>query len=256
MPTMRTKRLLLSTAALLTLAALALGFYDLSAIRASGFSRHEQATLGLRAEQSDKGLKVAWNPQAPVLAAAKKGELLIEDGPHKTLLLLAPDQIRKGSLQYLPYTGTISMRLSAFDRNHRSSIESLQVIQSASSQIADPANADVAADLKSETPDVGATPEPREPASGTADRLKHSAFPAVPNTRYLADVPGTVVVHGVVMRGTPVDIRIPVDSHGRPLELGGTETATKPSGIVHHLSAVGKAPLKLWPFHHRRHVAE
>ncbi len=62
--------------------------------------------------------------------------------------------------------------------------------------------------------------------------------------------PGTFVVRGALLWDTPVDLRIPVDSYGRPVGAV-SETTAQNGGVLHHLARLGKKTARLWPFHNR-----
>ncbi|MDQ6759389.1 MAG: hypothetical protein M3Z32_05910 [Acidobacteriota bacterium] len=194
--------------------------------------------LGLRSERAGDQLRLSWNPKLAPLNTSPEAELLIEDGTHRTQLLLSPDQIFRGNVTYSPYTDNVVFRMKAFDRNHKSTDEILQVIQSRATPELETAASQTAA-------------IPLEQA-GVADRRSIAPARAVSSQRP-ATIPGTMVVRGTLVRETPIDVRIPVDSHGRPLHTTSSEETRKSGGLLHSVAKVGKAPGRLWPFRHHGH---
>lgn len=145
--------------------------------------------LGLRSEQIGDELRLSWNPKVPPFNLSPEADLLIEDGTHRTQLLLTDRDIMKGHILYSAYTDSVVFRMKAFDRDHHSTDESLHVIQSRSTFEPDGADSTPPAQVRS-------------PQS--------------------------------------IAIRTPVNPADR-----------KNGGILHSVAKVGKAPARLWPFHHR-----
>jgi hypothetical protein len=59
------------------------------------------AKLGLRVERDTVNFLIAWDPSAPEIGGAKAGTILISDGSSPpTIVAMAPDQLRKGTLTY------------------------------------------------------------------------------------------------------------------------------------------------------------
>jgi len=232
-----TKSRFVVVSGLLSLCSICLAVYVFTMIRsahASSQPSFQRQPMGLRARRAGNELRVAWDTQSPSLVSASEADLVIDDGPHKTQLSLSQNRIRTGSIRYSPYTGTVVFHLTALRRNHKNSVETLQVTESDG-----PAGSEVADDSSQPSP------EPVQTKSGTANRRIQAA--SAGNTA--RNIQGSMIVHGYVVRGTLVDVRIPVDSHGRPLESLAYPVHKK--GVMHYLSQVGKAPARLWPFHHR-----
>jgi hypothetical protein len=121
--------------------------------------------------------------------------------------------------------------MKAFDRNHRGTDEILQVIQSR--------NTDPPQSLENEAE-----------LAGAADRRSLTPEREIPRRPVYAAAPGTMVVRGTLARGTAVDVRIPVDAHGRPTETATVQAEHKNGGLLHTVARFGKAPTHFWPFHH------
>jgi len=223
--------------------AVGLALYVFSVIRsthASSSAGYQERSVGLHAERQGNELKLAWNAQSPALKTAPEANLGIEDGAHKTHLNLTRSQIRQGSVKYAPYTDDVIFHLKAFDGAHNSSEETLEVLQSRSPAVAAPEANDIREPVPVSTP----------PETGAADRAKDKMrAESAPES-----IPGTMIVRGVIVRDTPVDVRIPADSRGRPAQGVSPDPVPqthKRGGIFHQLAKIGKAPAHLWPFHHR-----
>ena len=70
-----------------------------------------ETRLGLRLERSGSDWRLSWNPNAPVIAKATKGHILITDGSVQRFLELDSSDLRGGTIIYTPLTNDIVMRL-------------------------------------------------------------------------------------------------------------------------------------------------
>lgn len=234
----RAKSQFLILSGILSVGALLLALYVFSIIRSAHASQPQlpQRSLGLRAERRGNALRVTWDPRSPALQGVPEANLSVDDGPLTSQFRLTQSQIREGGIHYTPQTDSVVFHLTARDQNDKSSVESLQVLQAKGPSAPPP----------DDVPEPAPTPIVAAPKTGTGTADRRIAAPST-----AANVPGTVVVHGYMERGTSVDVRIPVDSQGRPMEQIASDPPHKRGGILHHLSKLGKASARLWPFHHR-----
>jgi hypothetical protein len=86
----------------------------------------EGYSLGFRAVQSEANVGVHWDGQAPVVQAASKGQLEIEDGEIKKVVDLDTAQLRNGTLLYKNTSETVQLRLTVFPRSQVAVTESLE----------------------------------------------------------------------------------------------------------------------------------
>ncbi len=228
--TQSTKKTLWVVCGLLSFGLLGLALYQRSSHQGAPI-QSENRPLGLRSERIGDELRLSWNPKAPPLNNSPEADLVIEDGSHRTQLALPQDQILKGHVNYSPFTDSVIFRMKAFGRDHKSTDEILQVIQS-----------------RNTDPPQGVENEPD--LTGTADRRSVTPEREIPRRPVYA-APGTMVVRGTLERGTAVDVRIPVDAHGRPADTTTVQAEHKNGGLLHTVARFGKAPAHLWPFHHR-----
>jgi TonB family protein len=70
------------------------------------------APIGLQAHAALSNLVVTWDRGSPAVVSGVSGVLIIEDGPHKQFLQLSPEQVRTGSVSYLPETEQVNLRLA------------------------------------------------------------------------------------------------------------------------------------------------
>lgn len=111
-------------------------FYVLRAARAVPLP----ARLGISGMQSGSEIVFQWNPAAPDLSGAENADVVIEDGPHSTQLVLLPAQIAGGSIQYSPYSKDVFFRFVAHAGDGRAAQESIRVLGNAGGAIVPPAH--------------------------------------------------------------------------------------------------------------------
>lgn len=71
-----------------------------------------RAELALHAESHGNGLRLTWNRDAPILANATAGTLVIEDGDQpRQELPLTGDLLRTGTVLYQPTSNSVRFRL-------------------------------------------------------------------------------------------------------------------------------------------------
>ncbi len=73
-------------------------------------------SLGLKVETSAGQLVLSWNRVAPLVAAATRGTLTINDGDHKEDVDLDLTTLRSGSVVYSAISNDVSFRLEVFDQ--------------------------------------------------------------------------------------------------------------------------------------------
>lgn len=97
-------------------------------LRAEAFA---DTRLGLRLERSGNNWRLAWNPDAPVIAKASKGHILITDGSNHRFVELDSSDLRGGAIMYTPLTNDIIMRLEVDRVDSAESVaESVRVVSS------------------------------------------------------------------------------------------------------------------------------
>ncbi|MFN7993867.1 MAG: energy transducer TonB [Bryobacteraceae bacterium] len=70
--------------------------------------------IGLSVRSTGQGLKVVWNQQSPVLLGAKSGVLTIQDGDEPRQVMLTVDELRHGTLVYVPQSPSAQFRLEVY----------------------------------------------------------------------------------------------------------------------------------------------
>jgi hypothetical protein len=91
-------------------------------------SGHAEGHFGVSAERLKDDLVFRWNPADPLLRAAMNVDLFIEDGSHHTQLLLLPEQMAAGSIEYSPFTKNVSFRLVAHAADGHPTQESIRFV--------------------------------------------------------------------------------------------------------------------------------
>lgn len=76
--------------------------------------RLEPHALELKAQRSDDAVLLDWNPAAPGFNQASRAELVIDDGAHRTQLLLSAAQIASAGLSYVPFTSNVAFRMTVY----------------------------------------------------------------------------------------------------------------------------------------------
>jgi TonB family protein len=90
------------------------------------------ANLGLKTERTGSELVLSWNTSAPVLATAARGHLSVTDGGHIKEIDLAPSELRRGQVSYIPGTNDVIFRMEIFDdHQQRSATEWKRVLSGA-----------------------------------------------------------------------------------------------------------------------------
>jgi hypothetical protein len=69
------------------------------------------ADFSLELERAGSDYRVTWDPHSPVVLAAKRGTLLIKDGPFEKELQLDRDQLLTAGVVYAPATTDVTFRL-------------------------------------------------------------------------------------------------------------------------------------------------
>jgi TonB family protein len=159
------------------------------------FSKTEsfsETRLGLRLERSGNNWRLTWNPDAPVIAKAIKGHILITDGTVRRFLELESSDLRGGGIMYTPLTDDIVMRLEVDKIDSAETVsESVRVV--------------------SATPDLPAT---SLPSSGNASAPE-------------SEVPGSVLTPRTGHSEDQLKIAIPPSSGVSPREVKGSQSAVR-----------------------------
>ena len=74
----------------------------------------EPHALELKAQTSDDAVLLDWNPAAPGFNQASRAELIIDDGGHRTQLLLSSAQIASAGLSYVQFTSNVAFRMTVY----------------------------------------------------------------------------------------------------------------------------------------------
>lgn len=83
---------------------------------AAGPAQLAETSLGLKVENSAGQLLLSWNRNAPIVVAASRATLTINDGDHKEDVDLDLATLRTGSIVYSPISNDVMFRLEAFDQ--------------------------------------------------------------------------------------------------------------------------------------------
>lgn len=244
------KRWFLIFCCILTAGALALGMYDFTLFRSKRESTAaQQASFGLKAERVGNDLKLTWNPRVEPLKTASQANLQIDDGQYHKDLVLRANQIRGGGIIYSPLTDNIVFHLKAVDKNHRASSETLQIVQP-TGQVAESAWPPPELPVADGSKGLGQAPNNAAHRRTERQRTqaRHLSEPLEPSGS-AQDAAGSVIVRGTILRDTPVSVRIPVNSEGRPLREEPETTAR--TGLFHRISSLGKKTAHLWPFRNK-----
>jgi hypothetical protein len=111
--------------ALVVPAIVLLAYTDFKALH-SQVSANAAEPLGLRVDRGSAQLRLDWNPASTPLASASEAELIIDDGAHRSQLLLSPVQIQSGSLLYAPFTDEIVFRMQTYRHERKEASESIR----------------------------------------------------------------------------------------------------------------------------------
>jgi protein TonB len=201
-------------------------------------AQQDSSPLSLRVERTPGGMLLTWNRDLPAIQSATKVVLSISDGDRHENIQLDPNQVRTGSILYPPITGDVSFQMEVTDpRQSKTTSESLRVLDSRPSPLADPSAA--LAGGKQTTPAVkpATPPTAAETASGAEEvktpeetPVSHPTIPLKPfNTESLAQ------------RLRPVS---PTDLPDAPaiVRAGGGATSASLPGIVPTQPAVPAPP--------------
>jgi TonB family protein len=96
---------------------------------------HAAATLGLTTERNGPELVLRWNPAAPALATAARGRLSVTDGSNIRDIDLAPSELRRGQVSYMPGTNDVTFRMEIFDDQQKRSATEWKRVLSASAPL-------------------------------------------------------------------------------------------------------------------------
>lgn len=86
--------------------------------------------FGVSAEHLGDDVIFRWDPADRLLRGAVSVDLFIEDGPHRTQLLLSPEEMSAGYVKYSPFTKNVSFRLVAHAADGRPTQESIRILGS------------------------------------------------------------------------------------------------------------------------------
>jgi TonB family protein len=135
------------------------------------------AAVRFDARLSGDELLLSWDPNAPEVAGAERGALLVNDGSHPVSISLPPEQLRSGSLPYSPSSANVLFRLRLYGKGKSFATDSLRVI-----------TRDNTVDSKhpdSPATETKAAPPPAGPAAGSPV-VRREVQPANP-----PDIPAT-----------------------------------------------------------------
>lgn len=88
-------------------------YVDFTAYQRAVFTMQPHS-LELKAQRSDDAIVLDWNPAAPGFDKASRAELMIDDGAHRTQLLLSSAQIASAGLSYVPFTSNVAFRMNVY----------------------------------------------------------------------------------------------------------------------------------------------
>jgi len=121
--------------ATLVLLLLAAGFYQLRGWRSADTPNVKtesstDANVGLKLDQAGADWRLSWNPDAPAVLRAAKGQLLITDGGIQKTIDLDASDLRGGSVVYSPLSKDVVFRLqlSADDSSVPTLSETVRVV--------------------------------------------------------------------------------------------------------------------------------
>lgn len=137
-------------------------------------------TLGLRVERALLGIVVAWNPEAPEIATAKDGDLLIWDGSSPPAFVrLTTAQLRAGRTFLTSFSDRVEIRLDVIGAAGRARTESIVSV----SHVPDlglPAPPATTSPLAAKTPKAKEGSSPKQPVERA--KAAPSVLPPAPET--------------------------------------------------------------------------
>jgi TonB family protein len=131
-------------------------------------ARQDLSPLSLRVERTAGGLLLTWNRAAQVIDEAKHATLSISDGDRHENYDMDIEQLRKGSIVYMPYTQDVSFRMEVMGSDQSKTASELVRVLRTSPMPEQPSR-----DPSSQN----ASGSPIDPASG-ADSMKPEGRPA------------------------------------------------------------------------------
>ncbi len=130
-------------------------------------------SLGLQVERYRRGdLRLSWNHDAPVIANATSGTLMVQDGVTPRIIPLDASLVRGGSLLYSPVSDQVQMRLTVESPGQTATEMVLVVIPSGGNPTVDPLS------VRNAAPTLTQGLEPQ--ASGEAPARPRPVKPFVP----------------------------------------------------------------------------
>ncbi|HMC60536.1 MAG TPA: hypothetical protein VKJ01_15205, partial [Candidatus Solibacter sp.] len=184
---------------------------------------------------SPRELVLSWDAAAPAVAQATRGVLAVTDGPKPVEIQLSPEQVRRGSFSYSPFSDSPSQvdvlfQLRLYDEENQVAADSLRVIGL-------PSPAPVVAAISAEPAPAPANPPPAGLATGPAvspPAARHEVQPVIP--------PG---IQRRIRARTVVPVVVQVDESGHV-----TRAASKVNGhgLVRYLAGEAVKAARLWSF--------
>jgi TonB family protein len=129
------------------------------------------AAVHFDARLSGDEVLLSWDPNAPEVAGAERGALLVNDGSHPVSISLPREQLRSGSLPYSASSANILFRLRLYGKGKSFATDSLRVITR--DNTGDSRRPDIPAT------ETKATPPPAGPAASSPG-VRREVQPAIP----------------------------------------------------------------------------
>lgn len=215
----------------LTLATVLLAYWMLHAAGNHSKAAVARHSFGMSVSGTGQDLKLSWNPRAPEVQTAVKGHLIIRDGDQLTVRTLGPRELSAGSSRYTSTGSSVIFELKLLQPDQAAMVETLRYENSNASSPPD-----------TELPEAGTqTADAGNPTR--AHRFSPRYETQFADRQRESRLPGTVIVHGVVARDTPIDVRVSRES----LEYAQQRDRGK-TGFLHHIKSWSKKPAMLWPF--------
>jgi len=132
-------------------------------------ARQDISPLSLRVERTAGGLLLTWNRAALVIDEARHATLSISDGDRHENYDMDIEQLRKGSIVYMPYTQDVSFRMEVMGSDQSKTASELVRVLRTSPMPEQPS--------RDPSSSQNASGSPIDPASG-ADSMKPEGRPA------------------------------------------------------------------------------
>ena len=110
------------------LAAAALWYFPVRISQGAPTVALLRADLSLRLQRAGSDYRVVWNADSPVVAAARRGTLLVQDGAFEKELELDREQLLSAGMLYAPATADVSFRLTVYGNDSEPTVATVRLL--------------------------------------------------------------------------------------------------------------------------------